>query len=262
MTRFISELASGCLNFILGVGEVCFFLWNSIVATVTPPYDYGLLTAQIHEIGFRSISIVVVSAMAIGMVMVVQMAWGFAWFGAKGLVGPVVTLSFVRELGPIITSLLVGGRVGSGITAEISSMKVTEQIDAIKTLGADPIRKLVSPRLMACIISFPLLAVISNLAGIGGAMIISQMELNVKPTLFIESIRGWVSLEDLMTGISKTLFFGIIVAITGCYVGMKAEGGTRGVGNATTKTVVISLFLIILFDFILSKIFVIAIYDF
>ena len=262
MTRFVSELASGCLNFILGVGEVCFFLWNSIVATVTPPYDYGLLMAQIHEIGFRSISIVVVSAMAIGMVMVVQMAWGFAWFGAKGLVGPVVTLSFVRELGQIITSLLVGGRVGSGITAEISSMKVTEQIDAIRTLGADPIRKLVSPRLMACIISFPLLAVISNLAGIGGAMIISQMELNVKPTLFIESIRGWVSLEDLMTGISKTLFFGIIVAITGCYVGMKAEGGTRGVGNATTKTVVISLFLIILFDFILSKIFVIAVYDF
>ncbi len=262
MKRFVSEFIDGCLNFILGVGEVSFFFWNSVVATVTPPYDYRLLMVQIYDIGFRSVSIVVISAMAIGMVMVVQMAWGFAWFGATGLVGPVVTLSFVRELGPIITSLLVGGRVGSGITAEISSMKVTEQIDAMKTLGADPIRKLVSPRLMACVISFPLLAVISNLAGIGGAMIISQMELNVKPTLFIESIRGWVFLEDLMTGISKTLFFGIIVAITGCYVGMKAEGGTRGVGNATTKTVVISLFLIILFDFILSKIFVVAFYDF
>lgn len=262
MTGFLSEIGTRCLDFVHGVGEVCFFFWNALVATVTPPYDHRLLVVQIYDIGFRSISIVVVSAMAIGMVMVVQMAWGFAWFGAKGLVGPMVTLAFIRELGPIITSLLVGGRVGSGITAEISSMKVTEQIDAIKTLGADPVRKLVSPRLMACVISFPLLAVISNLSGIGGAMIISQMELNVRPTLFIESIRGWVALEDLVTGISKTFFFGIIVAITGCYVGMKAGGGTRGVGNATTKTVVISLFLIILFDFILSKIFVIAVYDF
>ena len=262
MKRLVLDIARWCTDFLCGVGDVCFFFWNAIVCTVTPPYDYGLLMAQIHEVGFRSVSIVVVSAMAIGMVMVVQLAWGFAWFGAKSLVGPMVTLAFIRELGPIITSLLVGGRVGSGITAEISSMKVTEQIDAIKTLGADPIRKLVSPRLMACIISFPLLAVISNLSGIGGAIVISQMELDVNPTLFIESIRGWVSLEDLVTGISKTFFFGIVVAITGCYVGMKATGGTRGVGNATTKTVVISLFLIILLDFILSKIFVILFYDF
>lgn len=250
------------LNFVRAVGEVCFFFWHSLVATFTPPYDQSLLVTQIYVIGFRSISIVVVSSVAIGMVMVVQMAWGFAWFGAKGLVGPMVTLSFIRELGPIITSLLVGGRVGSGITAEISSMAVTEQIDAIKALGADPLKKLVSPRLMACIISFPLLAVISNLAGISGAMFISLLELEVGPTLFIESIRGWVSLEDLITGISKTFFFGIVVAITGCYVGMKTSGGTRGVGNATTKTVVISLFLIILLDFVLSKIFVLAVYDF
>ena len=261
MISFIKTLGNSCINIVQEVGDAVLFFWKALISTLTPPYNYKLVVEQMYEIGYKSISIVIVSAAAIGMVMVVQMAWGFAWFGAKGLVGPVVTLSFVRELGPVVTSLLVGGRVGSGITAEIGSMKVTEQIDAIKTLGADPIKKLVAPRLLASIISFPLLAVISNFSGIGGSMLISKIDLNVGPALFIASIRGWVGVDDFITGILKTLFFGIIVAVTGCYVGMKAEGGTQGVGKATTKTVVVALLLIIIVVFILSKLFVIFVYE-
>ena len=255
MDNYIVRFGSYCVSFIEQMGDIWFFLYRSVYSSFTRPFNVRLILEQLDEIGFKSVPIVIASAMAIGMVMVVQLAWGFAWFGAKGVVGPVVSLSFVRELGPVVTSLLVGGRVGSGITAEIGSMKVTEQIDAIRTLGADPIRKLVVPRLVASVISFPFLAIISDLTGILGAMIMSNIDLDVKPRLFISSIREWVTIDDFVSGISKTFFFGIIVAIVGCYVGMRAEGGTQGVGRATTSTVVIALLLIIIGDFFLTKLF-------
>ncbi|MGI9534552.1 MAG: MlaE family ABC transporter permease [Thermodesulfobacteriota bacterium] len=260
MSGLFYSIGAYCISSLLSIGEVSIFFYKCMVATVKPPYDFKIVLEQIFEIGVKSILIVIVSAMAIGMVMVVQLAWGFAWFGAKGLVGPVVTLSFVRELGPVVTSLLVGGRVGSGITAEIGSMNVTEQIDAIKTLGADPLKKLVAPRILAAVISFPLLAVIANLSGIFGAMLISNVDLDIGPKLFLTSTREWVAVSDFLTGISKTIFFGLIVSVTGCYIGMKASGGTQGVGNATTRTVVVSLLLIIICDLVLSKLFVLLVY--
>ena len=252
---YIVRLGGYFITSIERLGEIGLFFYRSVMASITPPYNVKLILEQIDEIGFKSIPIVIASAMAIGMVMVVQLAWGFAWFGAKGIVGPVVSLSFVRELGPVVTSLLVGGRVGSGITAEIGSMKVTEQIDAISTLGADPVKKLVAPRLIASIISFPFLAVIADFAGIFGAMLMANIDLDVKPALFVSTILEWVTIEDFVSGISKTFFFGIIVAITGCYIGMRAEGGTQGVGRATTSTVVVALLLIIIGDFFLTKLF-------
>ena len=260
MSGLFHSIGSYCLNSLLSIGEVSIFFYRCMIATVRPPYNFKIVLQQIFEIGVKSVPIVIVSAMAIGMVMVVQLSWGFLWFGAKNLVGPVATLSFVRELGPVVTSLLVGGRVGSGITAEIGSMNVTEQIDAIKTLGADPLKKLVAPRILAAVISFPLLAVVANLSGITGSMLISSVDLNIGPKLFLISTREWVAVSDFLTGISKTFFFGLIVSVTGCYIGMKTGGGTQGVGNATTKTVVISLLLIIICDFVLSKLFVLLVY--
>jgi len=255
IVNFLIRLGSYCITSVERLGEIGLFFYRSVFACVTRPFNFDLIMEQIDEIGFKSIPIVITSALAIGMVMVVQLAWGFAWFGAKGIVGPVVSLSFVRELGPVVTSLLVGGRVGAGITAEIGSMKVTEQIDAIRTLGADPIRKLVAPRLIAAVISFPFLAIIADFAGIFGAMVMSNVDLDVKPVLFISTILEWVTISDFVSGISKTFFFGIIVAITGCYIGMRAEGGTQGVGRATTSTVVVALLLIIVGDFFLTKLF-------
>lgn len=260
MISMVENLGHLCIRILHSLGVVSEFIYQAVLASVKPRYDLNLISEQIIEIGVKSIPIVIVSSVAIGMVMVVQLAWGFAWFGAKGIVGPVVTLAFVRELGPVVTSLLVGGRVGSGITAEIGSMKVTEQIDAIRTLGADPLKKLVAPRLIASLLCFPLLAIISDLSGILGAMTMAKIDLAVDPQLFLTSIRGWVDVSDFISGISKTFFFGAIVALTGCYVGVNASGGTEGVGKATTYTVVVSLLLIIISDFILSRLFVFLFY--
>lgn len=243
------------ISFLSELGEVTKLLYKTILYSFKPPIEIRLIIDQIYQLGFKSIPIVILSAVSIGMVMVVQMAYGFKTFGAKGLVGPLVTLAIVRELGPILSSLLVGGRVGSGITAEIGSMNVTEQLDAMKTLGADPIKKLVVPRLIACLISFPFLAIIADLAGIGGAMLIAYTELGVTPRLFVSEIVGFVLMADFFSGILKTVFFGLIVAIVACYIGINSKGGTQGVGNSTTKTVVISLVLIIIADFFLTKIF-------
>ena len=203
----IERLGSFILSLIESLGEILVFLYKSITASFSSPVNFRLVLEQIDEIGFKSIPIVIASAMAIGMVM------------------------------------------------EIGSMKVTEQIDAIRTMGADPMKKLVAPRLLAAIISFPFLAMIADFSGIFGAMIMSNIDLDVQPRLFISSILEWVAIDDFISGIAKTFFFGIIVAITGCYIGMKAEGGTQGVGRATTETVVVALLLIIIGDFILTKIF-------
>lgn len=255
MKDFIIQLGRFCTSSIEYIGDLCVLLYRTIRSSLMPPFNLRLIVEQLEEIGFKSIPIVILSAMAIGMVMVVQLAYGFGRFGAKSLVGSVVSLAFVRELGPVLTSLLVGGRVGSGITAEIGSMKVTEQIDAMRTLGADPIKKLVVPRFIAAVISFPFLTIIADLAGIVGAMIMAEIELGVTPRLFISGMAGWVFISDLLSGILKTVFFGSIVATIGCYIGMNTEGGTQGVGRATTLTVVVSLVLIIIGDFFLTKLF-------
>jgi phospholipid/cholesterol/gamma-HCH transport system permease protein len=255
MRDFIAQLGRLFLSLLEHLGELGFLLYRTIYATFTRPFNFQLVLEQMDEIGFKSIPIVILSAMAIGMVMVVQLSYGFGRFGAKSLIGSVVSLAIVRELGPVLASLLVGGRVGAGITAEIGSMRVTEQIDAIRTLGADPIKKLVVPRFIAAMISFPFLSMIADLAGIIGAMIMAEIELGVPPRRFISSIAGWVFISDFLSGTLKTVFFGLIVAIMGCYVGMNTEGGTQGVGRATTFTVVISLVLIIIGDFFLTKLF-------
>lgn len=254
---FISGIGNFFISMIERIGDVGILLYRTFRLCFSRPLNLDSLIEQVYEIGFKSIPIVVLSAMAIGMVMVVQLAYGFGRFGAKGLVGPVVSLAIVRELGPVLASLLVGGRVGAGITAEIGSMKVTEQIDAIRALGADPIKKLVVPRFIAAVVSFPLLTLIADLAGILGAMIMANVELDITPRLFISSIVGWIIVSDIFSGILKTVFFGLIVSTLGCYIGLNTEGGTQGVGKATTFTVVISLVLIIIGDFILTKLFLV-----
>ena len=257
MKNFIAAIGILITSKLIIVGELTVFSFKVLQQSVTPPFNFKLIKEQINEEGFKSLSIVILSALAIGMVMILQLAFSFKKFGAKALVGPVVSLAIVRELGPIITSLLVGARVGSGITAEIGSMQVTEQIDAMRTLGADPIKKLVVPRFIAAIISFPFLTIVADFAGITGALIMTNLELGVTPLQFIEGTILEVTMTDFLTGVLKTVFFGIITAIIGCFVGMRAQGGTQGVGRATTTTVVISLILIIISDFFLTKLFLI-----
>jgi phospholipid/cholesterol/gamma-HCH transport system permease protein len=257
MRDFAIQLGGFFVTIFVQLGGVGVLIYRTIQYSIRRPFNLQLILEQMDEVGFKSIPIVILSAMSIGMVMILQLAYGFKRFGAKGLAGPVVSLAIVRELGPVITSLLVGGRVGSGITAEIGSMQVTEQIDAIRTLGADPIRKLVVPRFIAAIISFPFLSAIADLAGIVGGMIMAHIELKISPRLFVQAVVQQVDISDFLSGIIKTVFFGLIVAIIGCYIGMNAEGGTQGVGRATTLTVVVSMVLIIIGDFFLTKLFLV-----
>jgi phospholipid/cholesterol/gamma-HCH transport system permease protein len=207
------------------------------------------------HVGVKSISICGIAAVFTGLVMALQTSYGLARFGAKAYVGIVVSLSMVRELGPVLTALLVGGRVGSGITAELGAMKVTEQIDAMRALGANHIKKLVVPRVVSIMLVLPLLTVLADALGILGGMVISRYEFHVESQLYLSTIWRNLRLADLLSGLGKTVVFGFLIGIVGCYNGLEVSGGTEGIGRATTATVVTSAILILISDFFLTKFF-------
>ena len=193
------------------------------------------------------------------MVLALQFASGLQTYGASMYTGKLVSLGIVRELGPVLTALLVGGRIGSGFAAELGSMVVTEQVDAIRALGADPIKKLVSPRVVACMIALPLLTMMADVIGCFGGMLITIQEVGVTPRFFYSQVLETLGIVDLMHGLGKSMFFGYIIGITGCFVGMNTTGGTEGVGLSTTRAVVASAVGVLISDFLLSKLFI-AIY--
>jgi phospholipid/cholesterol/gamma-HCH transport system permease protein len=213
------------------------------------------LIQQVDQLGVRSISIAGVAAIFTGLVLALQTAYGLGRFGAKAYVGIIVALSVVRELGPVLTALLVGGRVGSGITAEIGSMKVTEQIDAMRAMGANPIKKLVVPRVLSMMLVLPLLTVMADILGIMGGMVISKHEFDVDYRLYYNTVARNLTLADIVSGLGKTVVFGFIIAIVGCYKGLETAGGTEGLGKATTATVVTSAIIVLISDFFLTKFF-------
>lgn len=239
------------------VGGGARLLFAAMVAAVRPPYQLGLIIQEVEAIGIRSLSVVNVIALFTGMVLALQTAYALSRFGAKGFIGVVVAISLVREIGPVFTGIMVAGRVGSGIAAEIGSMRVTEQIDAIRVMGANPVKRLVVPKLVATIVAMPLLTVVADIIGIVGGLFISVMELKVNSYYYFTTILDTLTLQDVASGIGKTFFFGIIIAIIGCYEGMTATGGTVGVGRATTRAVVVSSILILVTDFFLTKIFLV-----
>jgi phospholipid/cholesterol/gamma-HCH transport system permease protein len=169
--------------------------------------------------------------------------------------GRIIGLSFSRELAPTLTAVIVGGRIGSGMTAEVGSMAVTEQIDAIRALGADPIKKLVVPRLIASVLVMPVLAAFSLVLGFGGAMLVTSLQFNIPSGFFLRTALGSVAMTDFASGLCKCPFFGAIIALVGCHFGLTTTGGTEGVGNATTRSVVVISITILIADFFLTKIF-------
>lgn len=219
------------------------------------PMERPLLLAQFDQIGVRSLSIVIITSAFIGMVLALQTAYALRDFGGKMFVGMIVSLSLVRELAPVLMSLMVGGRVGAGMTAELGTMKVTEQIDALRALATNPVRKLVVPRVLATTIMFPLLTVISICLGILGGMIIAVFNLNVSANYYLRSVIESVKYNDLASGISKTFFFGFSIALIACYNGLRTSGGADGVGRATTTTVVTGAITVLIMDFFLTKLF-------
>lgn len=218
------------------------------------PFEGRELLRQMYHLGEQSLSVAFLTALFTGAVMALQFGWGLERFGAANYVGKLISVGFVMELGPVLTALLVGGRVGAGITAEIGSMSVTEQVDAIRTLGADPIKKLVGPRVLACAITMPILAMMADVVGIIGGMLVAVPEQGIAPAFYLDQVLTTVEIGEVAHGLIKAFFFGYFYGIIGCYMGLQTRGGTEGVGRATTRTVVVTSITILAGDFILGKI--------
>lgn len=241
-------------SFFRDVRQLSSLSLRTIRSTFTERPNLDDLIQQIEAIGLHSVIIAVLTAIFSSMVMTVQFGVQLTRFGAKEYVGTVVSLSLVRELGPVLTALMVGGRVGAGITAELGSMAVTEQIDAIRSMGADPVRKLVVPRVVACVMIMPLLTAMADVLGVLGAMVVASLVNGVNMLYFLTSVMKAVTLADVFGGLVKTVFFGFFISIIASHQGLQTRGGTEGVGIATTRTVVITSIVTLVSDFILTSI--------
>ncbi len=223
-------------------------------ALFTRPRYPSEILAQMDSLGVGSLSIVILTGMFTGMVLALQSAASLDVFGARPYVGRLVCVSMVRELGPVLTALMVTGRVGSGMAAELGSMVVTQQIDAMRVLGTDPIRKLVAPRIAAAVIMVPVLTVLSDMLGIFGAGLISIFNLKLSWEYYWRSVGSALVVNDIVMGLTKPVVFGYILATVGCYTGLSTTGGTQGVGVSTTRSVVAASVLILASDFFMTKV--------
>jgi phospholipid/cholesterol/gamma-HCH transport system permease protein len=228
---------------------------RAFLAMVAPPYEIGTWVRQMDQIGVRSLGVAAVTTLFTGMVLALQTALTLPALGVKYYIGEVVSKSLVRELGPVLTALIVGGRIGSGMTAEIGTMKVTEQIDALRAMAADPVKKLVVPKLAATLVMLPALTVLGDALGVLGGLIVATLTLDLAPGLYVNGVLHALKFGDLFSGIAKSFFFAYFITIVGCYNGLNTTGGADGVGRATTNTVVLASILILVSDFFLTKLF-------
>jgi phospholipid/cholesterol/gamma-HCH transport system permease protein len=252
----VQDWAGRFVRFVEHVGGVASLTVAAARGAGRRPFEIASTVYQIDSLGVRSLGIVAVTSVFIGMVMTIQFAFGLQRFGGLEYIPRVIVLSFLRELGPTLTAVIVGGRIGSGMAAEVGAMNVTEQVDAIRALGADPAKKLVLPRVAAAMIVMPLLSVFADALGTFGAMFVCTLEYGIRPRLFMESALESVLLSDLFSGLAKTPVFGFIIAIVGCHFGLTTRGGTEGVGQSTTRTVVVVSIAILVADYLLTRIFV------
>ena len=239
-------------------GELALLTGRAFAALARPPYEMGSWVRQMEQIGVRSLGVASITTIFTGMVLALQTAYSLPGIGIKYYIGAVVSKSLVRELGPVLIALIVGGRIGAGMTAEIGTMKVTEQIDALRSMAADPVKKLVVPKLLATLVMLPALTVIGDALGILGGLVVAVAQLDLPAGLYLNDVFDSLTLADVGSGVGKSFFFGYFIAIVGCYNGLTTRGGADGVGRATTNTVVLSAILVLVSDFFLTKLFYLA----
>jgi len=252
----IEWLGDQVTRFVIGLGEITAMSFWCIVNVFSPPWRLDKLKEflwQCYDVAIKSLPIAVITSFFTGGVMALQLTYSLGRFGLKTYVGTMVSMSIVRELAPVLTCLLVGSRVGSGMCAQIGSMTLTEQIDAMRSLGADPLVKLVAPRVLACIVMFPVLTLLADVVGLWGGMVVTYQEAQLDPGFYWNSIKAYMWWEDYAVGVFKTFFFGYAVAIIGCHQGLSVTGGAEGLGRSTTFTVVMALIVILISDYFLSK---------
>lgn len=242
-------------NFFEYVGGVGVLIARFFGSFFVYPVNLRYVVHQIYDIGVKSITLVTLVSIFTGMVMALQFVVGLKRFGLQLYAGQVVGVAMTRELGPVLTSLMVAARVGSGIAAEIGSMEVSEQILAIRAMGGSPIAKLVVPRVLVTTIVTPILTVFSIFIGILGGMFVSMLEAGVTAKFYLDQIQKTVEVYDFFSGVTKTVFFGFLIGCIACYQGLNTRGGTKGVGISTTRTVVFCSMMVFVMDFFLTKLF-------
>lgn len=245
--RVISDMTS--------IGQCTQMVGRAFRALFTTRFELRAFLYQVEQMGVKSFGIAAATAIFVGVVMAIQFAFSLERFGARDSVGRIVGLSEARELAPSLTALVVGSRIGAGIAAEIGSMAVTEQLDAIRALGADPIKKLVVPRMLAGTVIMPMLTVFALVLGILSAALVCNLTFGVPFPFFMSTALDSIWIEDLLSGIAKTPFFGFLIAILGCHFGMTTRGGTEGVGRSTTTSVVVVSIGVLFADAVLTQIF-------
>ena len=251
----LTILAEPLMQALRHIGGGSVLTLQAFAGMIRPPWEIGLWFRQMDQLGVRSLAVAGITTIFTGMVLALQTAFSLPELGVKYYIGTVVSKSLTRELGPVLVALIVGGRIGSGMTAELGTMKVTEQIDALRSMASDPVKKLVVPKLAASLIMLPILTIIGDFLGILGGAIIAVYQLDLSLGLYVNDVLSALTLGDIASGVGKSFFFAYFIAIIGCYNGLQASGGADGVGRSTTNTVVWASIMVLVSDFFLTKLF-------
>lgn len=252
---FINLIGAVFLSFIKSAGRLAIFAIKSLTACFLPPFYIKNIFIQVIEIGFYSLPVVALTTFFAGLVIALQSYEGFTKFSAEGAVAMVVELSVTRELAPVLAGLMVAGRIGAAMAAELGTMRVTEQIDAFYTLSTNPFKYLIAPRIWAAFLMLPVLVFIGDIIGIYGGYVVSVYKLGFNPTTYIRNTWEYLGYMDIVSGMVKASVFGVIIALLSCYNGFYSRGGAGGVGRATTNAVVTSSILILIFNYMLTVVF-------
>lgn len=255
MITFLNRIGFYFFHFLASIGRLSTFAFRAIVASITFPFYGRQFLKQLLDIGYNSLPVVGLTALFTGMVLALQSYTGFSRFSAEGAVATVVVLSITRELAPVLAGLMVAGRVGASMAAEIGTMRVTEQIDALTTLSTNPLKYLVAPRLIAGLIMLPALVFVADIIGIFGGYIVSIYKLGFNPGNYLHQTVKYLEVRDIVLGLVKAGAFGFIIALMGCYHGYTSKGGAQGVGLATTRAVVSASVLILITNYFLTVLF-------
>ena len=250
---FNRHLGATLVKFIIRLGKLSLFIAQSFYHCITPRFYPRLLFKQIIDIGFYSLPVVALTSIFAGMVIALQTYSGFSSFGAESTIASVVLIAVTRELAPVLSGLMVAGRIGAAMAAEIGTMRVTEQIDALTTLSTNPFKYLITPRILAGIIALPILVLIGDVIGIFGGYIVGIYKLGFNPANYINATIQNLEALDIITGVIKGAVFGYIITLMGCYNGYKSRGGAEGVGEATTNAVVSASILILIFNYVITE---------
>ncbi len=253
--KFIGTIGKKFLDFISNLGHFFIFFVNAMYWMLKPPWYFKKIFQQTLDIGYFSLPVVGLTTFFSGMVLALQTYNGFTEFNSETTIARVVLTSITRELGPVLTGLMVAGRIGAKMAAEIATMRVTEQIDALGTLGTRPIQYLIVPKIIAAVICIPILVLVGNTIGILGGYIIAIYKLNFNPSLYLNATIEYLHLIDIIQGVVKAAIFGLIISMVSCYFGYNATKGAEGVGFATTSSVVISSVMILTSTYVITALF-------